>query len=182
MIATGDNDTQVSSPARATSLPRGLDLLWHARGWWGGLIALGLAARGQDVLINGNDAAAAGTYYLLAMVLLIAVWLHPALPWRRASGAPPLPAAEAPAAVSPPAPAGDAPVEQTPPMGTPTGTQQVASTLPTRRVRGAAAEPAPAPIVVPEPAAVAPVAAHSRPRAWARWKALRARLGWRLTA
>ena len=68
MIATGENDIQVSNPARATSLPRGLELLWQARGWWGGLIALGLAARGQDVLINENNAAAAGTYDLLAVV------------------------------------------------------------------------------------------------------------------
>jgi sugar lactone lactonase YvrE/4-amino-4-deoxy-L-arabinose transferase-like glycosyltransferase len=182
LIATGDNDTQVSSPARAASWPRGLDRLWQARGWWGGLIALGLAARGQDILINANDPATAGTYYLLAVVLLIAVWLHPARPRRRAADTPPPDPAssETPAATL--TPASDQPAVSVANASVSAPAEHITSTLPTRRVRSAPAEPVPVPVMVPEPAPVAPVAVQPQLSPWARWKALRARLGWRLTA
>ncbi|HUS17441.1 MAG TPA: glycosyltransferase family 39 protein, partial [Chloroflexia bacterium] len=62
---------------------RGLAALWAGRGWWGGLIACGLAALGQDALIGHGDEPGAGRFYLAAAVVLIVALFHPAWPWRR---------------------------------------------------------------------------------------------------
>src|SRR5262249_33698618 len=82
--------TPATPAASATrrSLPAAL---WDARGWWGGLIACGLAALGQYTLIAQSDPATATRYYFLAMALLILVCLHPAWPCRRRSASAPAP-------------------------------------------------------------------------------------------
>src|SRR3954469_14315905 len=81
MIATGGKDVLAAAPPRAQALRRALVGVWGARGWWGSLIAIGLAALGQNALLTQADPAAAGRDYLLAILLLIAVWLHPTRLW-----------------------------------------------------------------------------------------------------
>lgn len=50
-------------------------LLWQARGWWGGLLAVGLAWWGQHLLIAEQRPLAARNLYAAAIVLLIgALW------------------------------------------------------------------------------------------------------------
>lgn len=72
--------------------------LWQARGWWGGLLAIGLAWRGQYALVTDERPLTARNLYAVAIVALIgALW-----PSRR------LPTAVAPAVPSPQTPGGSA--------------------------------------------------------------------------
>src|SRR3954447_26575456 len=117
MITTGETEARVEAHATAdapvapAATRRGLAALWGARGWWGGLIACGLAALAQNALIGQNDPETAGRYYLLAIVLLIAVFFHPAWSWCRRAGASPAPTPEKAAmnGAAPEARAGTAP-------------------------------------------------------------------------
>ena len=52
-------------------------VLWEARGCWGGLLAFGLAALGQNALTVNGDTAAAGWYYLIAIIVVIAALYYP---------------------------------------------------------------------------------------------------------
>ncbi|MEO8287332.1 MAG: PA14 domain-containing protein [Chloroflexota bacterium] len=61
--------------------------LWSARGFFGGLAAIGLALISQQTLLVGKDPASALLYYLAAIVLLILSLLHPVLPARHARSA-----------------------------------------------------------------------------------------------
>jgi|GEM_PF-814550 len=100
MITTGLAEHEAPAAGGAAGAARrGLGRLWAARGWWGGLIALGLAALGQQALIANSDPDLAGRYYLAAIVLLIAVWLHPTWPGR---ATPPAAPSDGPAAAPDP--------------------------------------------------------------------------------
>src|SRR6478672_6044715 len=105
MITTGDAEPAVDLRAtRPAAARRGWAAVWAARGWWGGLLAAGLAWRGQDLFLNGADPELAGRFYWAAGILLIAVLFHPRLPRRAA-----LDGREAPAGARNGAPAGGAP-------------------------------------------------------------------------
>src|SRR6187399_3248525 len=60
----------------APPVPRGrrpfLSTIWSARGFFGGLAAIGLAALGQWTLLLSNNSDAAFLYYLAAFIVLIA--------------------------------------------------------------------------------------------------------------
>ena len=130
----------------ATGLRRNWRASWAGRGWWGGLIAMGLAAMGQQILITQNDAPTASRYYILAVVLIIVALTHPDLSWlrRRAQAAPP-------------------------PSRRPHCPRSRCAGRGRRRRRNNAAPPDPS--LDPR-----------WPGCLTRWVALRARLGWRLTA
>ena len=66
--------------------------LWRARGWWGGILAMALAANGQRILLTEADPNLALRYYSVAVLLLIAVLAHPQWPWPRRQPAPSGPA------------------------------------------------------------------------------------------
>ena len=103
MITTGEAKAAPQPTTRTRSWAtarRGLAAWWGGRGWWGGLIALGLAGTGQQILITRNDAPLAARYYSLAAVLLIIALTHLDLSGLRRRGST-LPAPPAPA----PAPA-----------------------------------------------------------------------------
>ncbi len=113
MIGTSDSPrVATESLDRLPLVRRGLAGLWAARGLWGGLIAIGLGWRAQDLFMHGGDVALAGRLYWVAIVLVIAALVHPRLPWRRQADASvePNPAAAAPVVArpippeSPPAP------------------------------------------------------------------------------
>ncbi len=57
---------------------RGLSRLWNARGFFGGLAAVGLAMLGQQVVLQNRSDNVALLYYLAAIAVLIASLLHPA--------------------------------------------------------------------------------------------------------
>src|SRR4051794_11809699 len=73
----------IQTHARSARLRRNLARLWAGRGWWGGLVALGLAGMGQNALVAQNDEAAAGRDFILAVLVLILSLLHPTWPWLR---------------------------------------------------------------------------------------------------
>jgi DNA-binding beta-propeller fold protein YncE/4-amino-4-deoxy-L-arabinose transferase-like glycosyltransferase len=83
MATTGKADviTHASAQAATTStLARWAGRLWAGRGFFGGLLAIGLGALGQNALMTQNDYVAAQRYYLAAAVLLIASLFHPSWP------------------------------------------------------------------------------------------------------
>jgi hypothetical protein len=83
MATTGKADVITRAPAQAaatSTLVRWAGRLWAARGFFGGLLAIGLGALGQNALMTQNDYVAAQRYYLVAAVLLIASLLHPSWP------------------------------------------------------------------------------------------------------
>src|SRR5436190_17907828 len=101
IAGTSDSDPTASAPsARARGSPRWLAALWRARGWWGGILAVALAAQGERMLLAGENAAVAGGFYLAAFVLLVAVLFGANRPLKALPGGY---EAEAAAPVSPPA-------------------------------------------------------------------------------
>ncbi|MFL5734226.1 MAG: ArnT family glycosyltransferase, partial [Chloroflexia bacterium] len=76
---TPDSRPLTPDQSSAFSLQSLAGRLWHARGFFGGLIAIGLAAAGQQTLIDRRDGQTANAYYVAAIVILIASLLHPAL-------------------------------------------------------------------------------------------------------
>lgn len=65
--------------------------MWRARGFFGGLIAIALAAWGQQTLITQGDTEAAGRLYVAAIIILIASLFHPRLPKRKSRAGDDLP-------------------------------------------------------------------------------------------
>ena len=71
--------------------------LWAARGFFGGLVAFGLAGLGQLSILPRGDLDTAGRYYAAAMFVLIISLLHPGavrLRSRKSNGATPGPASQ----------------------------------------------------------------------------------------
>ncbi len=167
MITTSEAQATPQTTARTGSaVGRRVVAVWAGRGWWGGLIAMGLAAMGQQILVTQNDPTLASRYYILAALLLIAVLTHPDLSWLRRSKA---------ETATPPEDA-----TSTLPVRRARTAQPIAPALPVRRVRTAGAEaaaPTTARTIRPVPTPWTRLA-----RLPARWEAVRARLGWRLTA
>jgi hypothetical protein len=162
MITTGEAKATPRAAGRSMAgLRRGLAAWWGGRGWWGGLIAMGLAAVGQQILLTQNDPTLASRYYIIAFLLLIVALTHPDLSWLRRRGK------SAPNPLTPEPPS-SLPVRRAR-SATPT------PALPVRRARNAAS-PATAAVQAPPPSRWARLA-----RLPAQWAALRARLGWRMT-
>src|SRR5207249_1302206 len=69
-----------NAPTRTVAVRRLLGGAWRARGFFGGLGAIALAAFGQYTLVNQQDQPTALLCYEAAIVLLIASLLHPTLP------------------------------------------------------------------------------------------------------
>ena len=72
-----------SSTRRGRAMADALRRVWAARGFFGGLLAIGLGAWGQATLINTGDGAAAFQLYALAVVVLILSLLNPSFDWAR---------------------------------------------------------------------------------------------------
>jgi sugar lactone lactonase YvrE/4-amino-4-deoxy-L-arabinose transferase-like glycosyltransferase len=185
--------------------------IWRSRGLFGVLVAVAIGWAGEMALLTQNDFTTSTRNYVIAIALVIIALMHPAMPrlGRRnealvSEEKPSVPAIPEPAAqVVPdseplttltvrkarasigPESAGSAPV------GTTT------AELPTRPVRtrevatngngagmvpytGAIAAPA-AVRATPVPSAAAVTGSKEKESAWARYKALRARLGWKMT-
>ena len=159
MIITSDKTTLADAPVqRMTVTRRRLGALWAARGLWGGLIALGLAARAQDIYMNGGDAGGAAWLYTAASVLLIIVMVHPT--WSR----------HRPPAVSPDSPTGGGLLRGQRDAGLTAGTN-VYNAIRIRSV-GKPLVSVVTPLVLATP---------QRSGLWTRWQGLRGRWGWRLT-
>src|SRR5438874_2274243 len=54
--------------------------LWGARGLFGGLLAIGIAALGQNALVTENDYVTSTRNYFIAIVIVILSLLHPTWP------------------------------------------------------------------------------------------------------
>ena len=158
--------------------------LWRGRGFFGGLLALWLGWQGQQALLSSLDYSVAFQYYTLAAVLLIASFLHPSFPARlfkkRAA-----PISEpASSENSSPADAPPAIAEQGIEPGVVTvelrGAESPARITGEERDSGASQETPSTDLQaiasVPE---APPIVYRSY---WSRWKDMRAKLGWRLTA
>ncbi len=89
MITTSEAKAAPRAAGRSLAgMRRGLAAWWGGRGWWGGLIAMGLAATGQQILLTQNDPNIASRYYIVAALLLIVALTHPDLSWVRRRGKP----------------------------------------------------------------------------------------------
>ncbi len=94
IAVTGSAWEPASHALSAASRSRVRDLLiklWRARGFFGGLVAIGLAFAGQKTLIEQSNPEAATRYYIAAFVILILSLLHPtfpSLPFRRRAKVP----------------------------------------------------------------------------------------------
>ncbi|MDQ3927644.1 MAG: glycosyltransferase family 39 protein, partial [Chloroflexota bacterium] len=148
-------DSVAPSTARVRRLPA---LIWKARGFFGGLIAIGLAALGQQTLLSNGGSGGALSYYVAAIVLLIASLLHPnfsspRLLRRGAAGKEELAS---------------------------TGLSQTMTEVP-RAELSTPAHPSSLPARAARSHTDATLDVRASERPWARWKALRARLGWRAT-
>src|SRR5688500_7473628 len=80
----------VAAPTEAavrTSAPPALlgffKRLWEARGFFGGLLAIGLGAWAQSILLGAGDGEAAFRLYALAIAILVLSLFHPTLDWVR---------------------------------------------------------------------------------------------------
>lgn len=183
--------------AQSRAAMRVLARVWAARGFFGGLLAIGLGLAGQISLTAGNDPSAAQRYYLLALIVLIASFLHPSWPFGKrglgtgeqvtavvdgSEGRAPVPAPTDMAGMIAVRASDEAIVGSA--MQVASAAPPVVSTLPTRRAQARHAHAATISGPEREVSQADGVAASSKvPKRdlLARWGALRASLGWRVT-
>lgn len=182
MATTGNADSVARADAPALPAAKeALARLWAARSFFGGLTAIGLALVGQLTLMQ-NDPTSAQRYYAAAIILLILSLLHPSL-HRRRSQEDVIVGARSEGQQTREEVA-QVPLAQA---------NAVSAALPVRPVRPNGQQASPYMPWVPDAGqaalsrqseAVMPVAQASTGASegslWARWCALRARLGWRV--